>query len=268
MAGFGANVGIVGFDKLAASLDELAASLEKLAGTLAPRQDSRQVQQDSRQVQTSLAGAFEGIVGFDKLAASLDKLAGTLGKTADTFRQAWMPLAVLLLALIALLPLSSDDPACLLSPPAHRAITALLAFTIACSASCLVGCLVPVRMLVLIALLHLHSSGLGEGGGGDGDGGGGGGGGGDGDGGLGVGGGEGEGGGDFAWLLPLEIVALVGIVGPLVPPPVLQNLEYVVARFRRALTPPHPLPARQVQPRDAPSLRHTIVRPPLLPVHL
>ena len=199
-------------------------------------------------------GANVGIVGFDKLAASLDELAGTLGKTADTFnkiadtfRQACrqFALTVLLLALIALLPLSSDDPACLLSPPAHRAITALLAFTIACSASCLVGCLVPVRMLMLIALLHLHSSGLGEGGGG-----------------------EGEGGGDFAWLLPLEIIALVGIVGPLVPPPVLQNLEYVVARFRRALTPPHPLPARQVQPRDAPSLRHTIVRPPLLPVHL
>ena len=199
-------------------------------------------------------GANVGIVGFDKLAASLDELAGTLGKTADTFnkiadtfRQACrqFALTVLLLALIALLPLSSDDPACLLSPPAHRAITALLAFTIACSASCLVGCLVPVRMLMLIALLHLHSSGLGEGGGG-----------------------EGEGGGDFAWLLPLEIVALVGIVGPLVPPPVLQNLEYVVARFRRALAPPHPLPARQVQPRDAPSLRHTIVRPPLLPVHL
>ena len=233
MAGFGANVGIVGFDKLAASLDELAASLDELAGTLG-------------------------------------KTADTFNKIADTFRQACrqFALTVLLLALIALLPLSSDDPACLLSPPAHRAITALLAFTIACSASCLVGCLVPVRMLMLIALLHLHSSGLGEGGGGDGDGGGGGGGGGDGDGGLGVGGGEGEGGGDFAWLLPLEIVALVGIVGPLVPPPVLQNLEYVVARFRRALTPPHPLPARQVQPRDAPSLRHTIVRPPLLPVHL
>ena len=222
-------------------------------------------------------GANVGIVGFDKLAASLDELAGTLGKTADTFnkiadtfRQACrqFALTVLLLALIALLPLSSDDPACLLSPPAHRAITALsppahraitalLAFTIACSASCLVGCLVPVRMLMLIALLHLHSSGLGEGGGG-----------------------EGEGGGDFAWLLPLEIVALVGIVGPLVPPPVLQNLEYILVRFRRALPPPRPppslraivrpppLPARQVQPHPL-SLRHTIVRPlPPLPAHL